>query len=101
MAEQLNVPSVSLLQDLWWSLAFWDRSLRQQSNFNAESISLSLIHHLQDWDLSFELTAEPVLDEATDQFEFTPTFSIIVQWIPVPEIRSTISKDAETFSIDE
>ena len=88
------------LQDLWWSFAFWDADQRRQSNFKADRISLSAVHHLQDWDLTFEYVARP---EPQDDgyLAFTSEFSIFVQWLPVPEIRSRLRGDADTFSIRE
>ena len=88
------------LEDLFWSLAFWNESQRRLSNFKADRISVSAIHHLQDWDLTFELEARPVPQD--DGFsEFQSRFSIFLQWLPVPEIRSNVGGDGDSFFIDE
>ena len=88
------------VEDLWWSLSFWDESKRRQSNFKVDRISLSAVHHLQDWDLTFEYVARPVARE--DGFrEFASRFSIFVRWIPVPEIRGRVGADDDTIFLGE
>ena len=88
------------VEDLWWSLSFWDESKRRQSNFKIDRISLSAIHHLQDWDLTFEYAARPVARE--DGFrELASRFSIFVRWIAVPEIRGRVAGDDGTIFLGE
>lgn len=88
------------LEDLFWSLAFWNENQRRQSNFKADRISVSAVHHLQDWDLTFEFEARPMPRE--DGFsEFQSRFSLFLQWLPVPEIRSNVGGDGDSFFIDE
>ena len=91
---------VDPLQDLWWSFAFWDDSKRRQSNFKIDRMSLSAVHHLQDWDLTFAYTARPKAQQ-DGTVGFASEFSIVVQWLPVPEIRSHVGGDDESFSISE
>ena len=85
------------LQDLWWSFAFWDPSVREKSNFKAESISLLAVHHLQDWDLTVQFSARPEDLDQDGELELTPKFSIAVQWFPLPEIRSRIGGAAQQY----
>ena len=88
------------VEDLWWSLSFWDESKRRQSNFKVDRISLSAVHHLQDWDLTFEYVARPVAREGGFR-EFASRFSIFVRWIPVPEIRGRVGADDDTIFLGE
>ena len=88
------------LEDLWWSVSFWDESKRRQSNFKVDRISLSAVHHLQDWDLTVEFAARPVARDGGFR-EFTSQFSVFVQWIPVPEIRGRVSGDDEAIFLGE
>ncbi len=85
------------LEDLLWSFAFWDDDLRRRSNFKIEQVSLEAVHHLQDWDLTVAYTASP----KSDTGDLTSEFSIVVQWLPVPEFRSRLSAEDEEFSISE
>ena len=88
------------VEDLWWSLAFWDEGKRRQSNFKVDRIGLSAIHRLQDWDLTFEFAARPVPREGGFR-EFASRFSIFVRWIPVPEIRGRVGGDDDTIFLGE
>jgi hypothetical protein len=88
------------VEDLWWSLSLWDESKRRQSNFKVDRISLSAVHHLQDWDLTVEYAARPVAREGGFR-EFASQFSIFVQWIPVPEIRGRVGGDDDTIFLGE
>ena len=87
------------IEDLWWSFAFWDEKLRQRSGFKLEQVRLSAVHHLQDWDLTVAYTARPQQREGREQL--TSEFSIVVQWLPLPEIRSRLQADDDSFSINE
>ena len=99
-ARDAGQEPVDPFQDLWWSFAFWDDSKRRQSNFKIDRMSLSAVHHLQDWDLTFAYTARPKAQE-DGTVAFASEFSIVVQWLPVPEIRSRVGGDDESFSISE
>ena len=88
------------VEDLWWSLAFWDENKRRQSNFKVDRISLGAVHHLEDWDLSVEYSARPVAREGGLR-EFSSEFSIFVRWIPVPEIRGRVGGDDDTIFLGE
>ena len=88
------------IQDLLWSFAFWDDSLRLRSNFKIDRLSLSAVHHLQDWDLTFDYSVRPRAQE-DGIIALSSEFSIVVQWLPVPEIRSLVGGDDEEFFISE
>ena len=88
------------VEDLWWSLSFWDENKRRQSNFKVDRISLSAVHHLEDWDLSLEYSARPVAREGGFR-EFASEFSIFVRWIPVPEIRGRVGGDDDNIFLGE
>ena len=88
------------IEDLLWSFAFWDESLRLRSNFKIDRVSLSAVHHLQDWDLTFDYSVRPRAQE-DGIIALSSEFSIVVQWLPVPEIRSLVGGDDEEFFISE
>ena len=88
------------IEDLLWSFAFWDDSLRLRSNFKVDRVSLSAVHHLQDWDLTFDYSVRPRAQE-DGIIALSSEFSIVVQWLPVPEIRSLVGGDDEEFFISE
>jgi hypothetical protein len=82
--------------DLGKSFNLFNMSDREESFFNAQRITLNLVHHMHDWDLTVEFSAEPVLqtgDDGVQQYEWNRTFSIFVQWNPIPELRSRVRYD--------
>ena len=99
-ARDAGQEPLSPIEDLLWSFALWDDSLRRRSNFKIDRVSLSAVHHLQDWDLTFAYTARPrAQDDGT--VALASEFSVVVQWLPVPEIRSRVGADDEEFFISE
>ena len=90
----------NLVEDLWWSVSFWDENKRRLSNFKVDRISLSAVHHLQDWDLTVEFAARPVARDGGFR-EFASQFSVFVRWIPVPEIRGRVSGDDDAIFLGE
>ena len=79
--------------DLLRSFNFLNKEERIASNFNIESLSLGVIHHLSDWDLHFKYTG--VLDlitvDSTKEYQWKSEFSIFIIWKPIPEIKKDIS----------
>ena len=98
-AREQGEDPLNPLQDLWESFAFWDEKLRRRSGFKLEQVSVSAVHHLQDWDLTVAYAARPQQKEGRE--ELSSEFSIVVQWLPLPEIRSRLQADDESFSINE
>jgi hypothetical protein len=93
---------VNPLEDLAASFNFWNIVDRYNSGFKIRTLAFKAVHHLHDWDLSMEYQGSPqlrVLPSGLRQFEWTPTFTILVQWIPVPEIRSRIRSDTTGVSL--
>jgi hypothetical protein len=85
-------------EDIWDSFSFWDTAARTASFFKLKSISVSLVHDLHDWDLSFTLTASPVLDTTTMAYTLSPSFSVMVRWRDVPDIKASVSKDTSGYT---
>ncbi len=87
---------VNPVVDLLRSFNFFDINDRYSSAFNLQSLSLEAIHHLEDWDLTLKYDGKPVLssESGTLQYEWENSFSILLQWIPIPELRSNIRSDS-------
>ncbi len=80
-SDQLEMENLNFFEDLIKSFNYFDENDRIASNFNLESISLSAIHHLSDWDLYVEYTGEPVLITNSDnskEYQLESEFSIFV-----------------------
>ena len=102
-AEQADEPWVNPFEDLLKSFNFFNIDDRRESSFNLKSIGLTMIHHLGDWELILDYTGEQVLETQTDgseQFVWSPVFSLILQWKPIPEFRKEIRRDKDTDEIN-
>jgi lipopolysaccharide assembly outer membrane protein LptD (OstA) len=102
-ARQADENPVSLFEDLWKSFKFWEPQDRLDSEFNLKSIGLTMIHHLGDWELILDYSGEQILetqDDGTEDYVWSPVFSIILQWKPIPEIRKEIRRDQDTDEIN-
>ncbi len=99
-AQKLGEPWVNPITDLLKSFNFASREDRLSSSFKLKSFSLSAVHHLHDWDLTFTYTGSPVLVTDPDgklKYEWESSFSIFLQWIPIPEMKSNIRYDPTGF----
>jgi len=109
LAERLGDPVgwVNPLWDLVRSFNFFDTDPpaandRYLSAFKIRSISLKAVHHLHDWNLTVEYTGSPKLvTEPTKQYEWSPTFSIQLQWLAVPELKAAARGDRDGLSLRE
>jgi hypothetical protein len=96
-AEEVGQPQVDPLDDLLASYAFFDRGQREASAFKLKSISLKATHDLGDWDLSAEYSGTQKLtakDSGGEEYVWTPVFSIVIEWKPIPQIRREVARDA-------
>ncbi len=88
---------VNPLEDLWWSFSFWDRDKRKASFFKLGAINVKANHDLGDWNIAFEYSGawklEPKSGGVGDDYVWLPTFSIVIEWKPIPEIRRSVQKD--------
>ncbi len=102
-AKKADEKPVDLFEDLWKSLKFWDVEARRESEFNLKSIGLTMIHHLGDWELILDYSGEQVLETQTsgdEKYVWSPVFSLILQWKPIPEIRKEIRRDEDADEIN-
>ena len=92
LAEKLGQARVDPLSDLIDSFNFFDREARERSAFNLRSIKVEAIHYLHDWNLSLSYEGRPYLLETVDpnEYQWKSTFSVILQWQPIPEFRANI-----------
>jgi hypothetical protein len=91
---------VNPLTDLLDSFNFFDINARMRSRFKLKSLAFEIIHHMHDWDLSLRYEGKPALvtDTTTGKLKYTwnNSFTILLQWIPIPEMRSTMRNDPTT-----
>jgi hypothetical protein len=96
-----GLPWVNPLTDLLQSFNFFSRADRTRSGFKIQTISLKAVQHFPDWDVSVQYQGSPQLITHTNpsgtqfvQNEWSPTFSIQVQWKAVSEVKSNIHQEA-------
>ena len=75
-----------------------DQQDRYDSFFNLKNISLDLIHHLREWDLTLSYEGWPELEE--NRYEWQSKVSIFLKWNPIPQIQADILYSEEEWSVD-
>ena len=58
---------------------------RYNTNFNMSSISLEIVHYMQDWALHCNYSSSVVLSD--DEYRFIPEFSIYLSWNTFPDLK--------------
>ena len=61
---------------------------REESNFNLRSFSIQAVHDLGDWQLTVDYAGTQELEGTS--YVLTPTFTIVIEWLPIPEIKRVI-----------
>jgi hypothetical protein len=88
----------NLFKDLIDSFRFDDDKLRRNSGFKLKAFNLNINHHLGDWNAILGMTLSPYLDQTSREYKFNNTFSFIVQWVPITEIKTDINYDKEEWT---
>ncbi|MDR3130093.1 MAG: LPS-assembly protein LptD [Treponema sp.] len=82
------------------SLRFDDEQLRRESGFKLKTFTFSMTHHLGDWTAKANWTISPYRPDASaTTYKLNNTFSFVVQWIPISEIKTEILYDKEKLEI--
>ncbi len=92
MAREVDRPYRDPIDDLINSMRLFDRESREDSFFKIESVSISGVHDLQDWELSFSYIGKPELinEAGISRYEWKNLFSVLLRWRPISEIRRDI-----------
>ena len=92
---------INPLTDLLKSFNFFDIQDRYDSAFKLKNMVVDMVHHMHDWDLTLRYEGKPLLETIAGKPTYTwaDTFSILLQWIPIPEIRSNLTGDKDGFFI--
>jgi hypothetical protein len=90
----------NFLIDLLNSFRFDDADLRKRSGFKLKTFRLALTHYLGDWTAKLGVTLSPYLDQANRVYKFNNEVSFIVQWTPITEIKTDLTYDKETYTIN-
>ena len=101
-AETVGVTPVNPLLDLLRSFNFFNRQDRLDSGFKLRSISLQAVHHLHDWDLTVTYEGLPNLFSNSSgqlRYRWENTLVILLQWVPLPPVRSRVWLDSTGFYV--
>jgi hypothetical protein len=101
-ATQAGAAWVNPFYDLIRSFNFFDRDDRIASSFNLKSISLTFVHDLHDWDLSFDLSVSQVLrlnESGQEEYQWLPTFNLLLEWHAIPELQKSIRLEEEGLNL--
>jgi hypothetical protein len=71
-------------EDLLRSFDFFGDG-RKSTQFTMDSVAISVIHHMADWDLHCKYGGSVVLSDM--EWQWKPVFSIFLQWKAIPEIK--------------
>lgn len=71
-------------EDLLRSFDFFGNG-RRSTQFTMESVEVSLVHHMADWDLHCKYQGSVVLSDL--EWRWNPVLSVFLQWKAIPEIK--------------
>ena len=99
MEEQTSMypdgPQNNLFIDLFDSFNFMDESKRRRSGFKMQKFDFTATHYLGDWRAEFHVGMYPHQDTVTKRYKFTSDISFLVQWTPIPEIKTDYTLDGK------
>jgi hypothetical protein len=95
----LSVEPVNPLVDIAKSFNFFNRADREAALFKLKALTFKAVHKLHDWDLSLDLTLNPVL-RGSNSYEFLPSLTVLLAWRSIPEIKSSYKLENEEESWD-
>ncbi len=95
----ISVEPVNPLVDIAKSFNFFNRADREAALFKLKALSFKAVHRLHDWDLSMDLTLNPVLS-GSNSYEFLPSVTVLLAWRSVPEIKTSYKLENDEESWD-
>lgn len=103
LADKVDRPRRDPLEDLINSLRLFDDEARRDSFFKIDSIEITAVHDLQDWELQFSYVGGPELsnENGISSYEWQGVFAILFQWRAITEIRRDIRIEDGTLDFVE
>ena len=61
------------------------------------TLTVGLVHYLDDWQIKLDYTGSPQLQTnvTNPQFQWSGTLTLLVQWYPVPELKTQMNWDKD------
>ena len=101
-SRKVDKEPLNLFTDLAKSFNFFDKKNRLASNFNIKSIKISGEHYLEDWRFTYTYSGGPELSEneaGIKEYKWSGAFTFLLQWDPIPEIKTEIDGDDESIDL--
>ncbi len=90
----------NFFEDLLKSFNIFRIEDRIESQFNMERISVGMVHHLRNWDVSLEYSGWPKLNKDTKIYDWEAEFSIYVKWNPLPLFNQKTTFKDDVWSVE-
>lgn len=91
--ENKNFSFKEMYKDLVRSFDFFGNG-RKKTNFKLSSLNLSVIHYMEDWNLTMS-AGQSVQTNSKGKKEFKPEVSVMIQWNAIPELKVKSKWDSE------
>jgi hypothetical protein len=88
------------LKDIVDAFSVWDSQALKRTLFKLQDLSLSLAQDLHDWNVEASLAMSPALftpDSGRPYYNLEFSFSFLVTWKDIPELKSAIAYDKGEF----
>jgi hypothetical protein len=90
-----TLDTVNPVADLWDAVSIWDQRALRRTSFKMTNLSVALVHYLDDWQVKLDYTGAPQLNEAGTQYAWKGILTLLVQWYPVPELKTQMQWNKE------
>jgi hypothetical protein len=100
-ADSLGTQWVNPVYDLLRSFNFANTADRYLSGFKVRRLTISAVHHLEDWDFRIDYQGKPMLKTGTNgirQYEWDRTLTVLLEWKPLPLVRARAQSTSAGFS---
>lgn len=87
-------------EDLLKSFNFFNYSDRLASNFNLDTIQISIVHYMQDWDFHTDINGHIGYNDEDDIWEWQSEVSVYLQWKAIPELDFEAAAESYNNSLD-
>jgi len=88
----IDGPQNNLFIDLVDSFNFFDNSKRQRTGFKMKRFNLTAVHHLGDWNATFDIAMSPYLDPTSNppKYDINAEIKFLVEWSAISEIKTDL-----------
>lgn len=100
-AEALGGEWINPVYDLLRSFNFANTADRYLSGFKVRKLTISAVHHMEDWDFRVDYQGKPALKTGTDgtrQYEWDRTLTVLLEWKPLPLIHARAQSGSAGFT---